>query len=224
MKLNKYLIPVILFTLSTSFSEAQVWMRVGPNYGRRFQRPQPRERFRERDLPKYTPSVNITIGYGFPNLDKQQLADFYNYYKGNVTQKGPLTAAVDYRFSRSMSLGVMVTHGKASAPYYNYNDPATPVLNGSLDNWAFMLNIIRYMPVNSSKVSPYIRTAIGINTWKQNYTDASGAKINLAGVQPGELAYQAGIGAKVKLSKNAGFFAEAGYGKYILHGGLSLTF
>jgi hypothetical protein len=39
-----------------------------------------------------------------------------------------------------------------------------------------------------------------------------------------DLAYQVGLGANFKLSPNAGFFIEAGYGKYILNGGLSLKF
>ena len=222
--MNKYLTIFIVTLFSVSISDAQVIMRVGPGYGRRYQRPQQRNRSQQQNLPKFEPSVNLSIGYGFPNQDKDQLADFYNYYKGNITQTGPVTGALDYQFSRNMSIGVMITHGEVSVPYYGYNNPYTSALKGSLDNWAFMLNIVRYMPVNTSKVSPYIRTAIGINTWTQNYIDASGNKINSGGPQPTDLAYQVGLGAKFKLSKNAGFFAEAGYGKYILHGGVFFKF
>ena len=75
-----------------------------------------------------------------------------------------------------------------------------------------MLNIVRFMAINSSKISPYVRTAIGINTGTQNYTDASGNKINLGGTRATDLAYQGAIGVKLALSKNAGIFAEAGYG------------
>jgi opacity protein-like surface antigen len=223
--MNKYLISVFIATLfSVSIADAQVIMGVGPGFGHRFRSPLQRNRFQQDDLPRFEPSVNLSIGYGFPNQDKYELADFYNYYKGNLSQSGPVTGALDYQFSRNMSIGVMVTHGKVSVPYYDYNNPYTSVLKGSLDNWAFMLNIVRYMPVNSSKISPYIRTAIGINSWTQNYTDSSGSKINLGGAQPNDFAYQVGIGAKFKLSKNAGIFAEAGYGKYILHGGAFFKF
>jgi len=38
------------------------------------------------------------------------------------------------------------------------------------------------------------------------------------------LAYQVSFGAKFHLSKEAGLFLEAGYGKYILNGGLALSF
>jgi opacity protein-like surface antigen len=170
---------------------------------------------------KFKPTVQLSAGYGFPNLDKEQLADFRYYYKGDYAQTGPITGAIDYRFSRMMSIGLLVSHGKTSVPYYDGNN--TRVLDGSLENWAFMLNLVRYMPLKDSKVTPYLRTAIGVNTWKQVYIDAAGNKLNYI-EKPSELAYQAGIGAQFSLSDNARIFLEAGYGKYILHGGLSFVF
>ena len=125
-------------------------------------------------------------------------------------------------FSRNMSIGVLVTHGNVSVPYYSYNEPSSPVFTGSLENWSVMLNFMRYIPA-TEKISPYLRTAIGINTWQQSYTDAQGNKINMDGT-PSQLAYQVGLGANFYLSKNAGLFLEAGYGKYILHGGLTFKF
>ena len=65
-----------------------------------------------------------------------------------------------------MSLGVMVTHGNVKIPYYSYNEPSAPVFTGSLDNWSVMLNFMRYIRP-TEKISPYIRTAIGINAWQQ---------------------------------------------------------
>jgi len=62
-----------------------------------------------------------------------------------------------------------------------------------------------------------------VNTWKQDYIDAAGNKLNYI-EKPSELAYQAGLGAQFSLSDNARIFLEAGYGKYILHGGLSFVF
>ncbi|MGH2564237.1 MAG: outer membrane beta-barrel protein [Ginsengibacter sp.] len=210
----------------TSFADAQVGVYIGPRfgygpgYGRRPHYPRKRP---AQNLPPFQPSVNLSFGYGFPNLDKNELPEFYNLYKGTTTsQTGPITGAVDYRFSRNMSIGVLVTHGKVTAPYYEYNNSSSLALDGSLDNWSVMLNFVRYIPAGE-KVSPYIRTAIGINTWQQNYTDPQGNKINMDGT-PSELAYQIGIGADFYLSKNAGVFLEGGYGKYILHGGLTFKF
>jgi hypothetical protein len=221
--MNKYLVSLLICIICFSaLSEAQVGVYIGPRmgYGPRYHRRPPRQ---QRDLPAFQPTVNLSFGYGFPNLDKNQLPDFYNFYKGTTTsQTGPITGAVDYRFSRNMSIGVLVSHGNVKVPYYSYNDPSSPALSGSLDNWAVMLNFMRYISV-SDKVSPYIRTAIGINTWQQNYTDSQGNKVNMDGT-PDELAYQVGLGANFYLSKNAGLFLEAGYGKYILHGGLTFKF
>ncbi len=217
--MNKPLVLAFFFAalLCTTFAEAQYFMR--PHMGRR---PYPRREYRS-DLLPFQPSVNLSFGYGFPNLDKDYLPEYYHAYMGHPSQKGPVSGAIDYQFSRTMSVGLLVTHGTVSAPYYNNSGSAA--FTGKLDNWSFMLNLVRYMPVNSRVVSPYIRTAIGLNSWTQQYTDATGAKVNGASVTDlPDLAYQAGIGAKFNLSKNAGLFVEAGYGKYIVHGGLAFKF
>jgi hypothetical protein len=176
---------------------------------------------RNRQLPKFQPSVNFSFGYGFPNLDKYQLLEFGNYYQGSVNQTGPVFGAMDYQFSRSMSVGAMVSYGKISAPYYNDNNSSL-AFTGHLNNWSVMVNFVRYIAAGE-KVMPYLRTAIGINIWEQDYTDLSGNKVVIAD-DPSPLAYQTGLGVKFKLSKQSGIFIEAGYGKYILSGGLTLKF
>jgi len=227
--MRKYLlIIVVLGTVGFNPASAQVGIGigVGPRFGNgsmggRYGSQYPVRRQQKRQqAPKFDPVVHFSLGYGYPNLDQNQLAGFYNYYKGNITQTGPLTGALDVQYSKTASLGVMVTHGQVNASYYDYNNPTgPPVLTGSLDNWSVMLNLMNYLP-SGGKIEPYFRTAIGVNIWKQNYTDASGNKLGLVS-DPNQLAYQIGLGAKFHLTKNASFFMEGGYGKYILHGGLS---
>jgi hypothetical protein len=208
-------------------SEAQVVImpRIGMGYGYRPRRYRNSGRQTQQNLPPFHPTVNIFAGYGFPNLDKDQFLDYYGYYRGNsMNNTGPIAGSIDYQFSRTTSIGVMVTHGKTSVPYYDGNSSsANAAFTGSLDNWAVMLNLMNYMPVQTKAVSPYIRTAIGVNIWKQNFTDASGNPLTPSG-SPSDLAYQISLGTTFNLSKNFGFFAEAGYGKYILMGGLAWKF
>jgi len=174
--------------------------------------------------PPFTPTLNISIGYGFPNLDKEHLVDFYNYYKGGASQTGPITGAIDYQFSPNISLGLMGTYGKVSAPYYSYSSSNNiPDFTGKLENWSVMLNMMTYFPTYTRKVEPYLRGAIGINNWKQNYVDETGVKVYDTD-NPSEFAYQVSLGARFNVSKNAGFYIEGGYGKYILNGGLTLKF
>jgi len=224
--MKKHFIILTIFCAVCSIeSEAQYYyygrprarVRVAPR------RPQPPRRTQQHKNP-FQPTLNLSIGYGFPNLDKEQLAVFYNSYMGTVSQKGPITGAVDYQFSRNMSIGVMGSYGKVSAPYYDYSSSGpAPDFTGSLENWSVMLNIMSYIPTYTQHIEPYIRTAIGINNWTQNYVDESGAKVaELA--NPSQLAYQASLGARFNISKNAGLYVEAGYGKYILNGGLTLKF
>jgi hypothetical protein len=122
-----------------------------------------------------------------------------------------------------MSIGVMVTHGTVKAPYYDYSNPGnTPDFMGRLNNTSVMLDLVRYIPAGPA-VTPYFRTAIGVNIWDQAYKDASGSQVADGGDFP-SLAYQVSFGAKFHLTKQAGLFVEAGYGKYILNGGLAFTF
>lgn len=213
----------ILFLISDAAEAQVIYVAPGPGPVHRYRKVRVRKATVYRQpFTKFEPSVNISVGYGFPNVDKEALVNFTGLRRGNASQTGPLTGAIDYKFSRNTSIGVLVTHGKVNVPYYDYYT-GVKSLEGSLDNWAFMLNIVRYIPVPGSVVTPYIRTAIGVNNWKQDYISTSGNKIDYIST-PSDFAYQAGIGANINLSKNAGVFLEAGYGKYILHGGLSFKF
>lgn len=168
----------------------------------------------------FQPRLNINIGYGFPNLDKYQLGEFTNAYKGTVSQTGPVTGSIDYQFSRYTSVGIMGTYGKVSMPYYDRGgDGTTPAFTGKLENWSIMFNLVNYFPSYNRAFTPYLRTAAGVNNWTQTYTDASGAKAADAPT-PTLFAYQVSLGTRINMSPNAGFFMEAGYGKYILSAGL----
>ena len=216
MKKYSLLFLVISMIIVPVAMNAQMRIMVGPRmgygYGYSPRRYGNNRNQRKNDLPSFKPFVSVSLGYGFPNLDKEQLpGNSYNYYQGNVTQTGPVTGSIDYQFSRLASIGVLVTHGNVSIPYYDYNAASSPAYTGKLDNWSIMLNYVSYIPVNGDKVSPYLRTAIGFNLWN---------KINQPNNLP-DLAYQLGLGVKFNLTDRTGLFVEGGYGKYILHGGLS---
>jgi opacity protein-like surface antigen len=190
-------------------------------YGRSYNRDREYRRQRFQEIQNFKPSLDVSIGYGFPNLDKYLLTDFYNYYQGSTTQTGPVIASVDYHFTPRMAIGVMVNYGKVSRPYYNAYT-GEQEFTGSITNTAVLLNFTRYMG-NSQKILPYTRTAIGINTGTSKYLTNDGAKA--ADTDDGtSLAYQVGLGVQFNATKNGGFFVEAGYGKYILAGGLKLRF
>lgn len=215
-----FILSASLFT--TASAQVGIGIGVGPRYGGgMYGRGYPRQprRVQRQSLPKFDPVVHFSIGFGYPNVDASQLAEFYNYYRARASQSGVFSGAIDYQYSRNSSLGIMVTHGQVSANYYDYNNSNIPALQGSLDNWSVLLNLVNYIPSNG-KVAPYFRTAIGLNIWKQDYNYTNGAHLyNIP--EPSQFAYQVGLGANISLSKNTGIFLEGGYGKYIVHGGLS---
>lgn len=166
----------------------------------------------------FQPEVNISLGYGFPNVDAYQFPnDYYSgVYKGTVTQTGPFTGAIDYRYNRYNSIGVLATYGKVGVPYYDVNNNSYQG-NVNLETWSVMLNIMQYAPLSNS-TTLYFREALGANINNTSYTG------NITNYEPNAFAYQLGLGVKFKLTDNVSFFTEAGYGKYILHGGLSFAF
>lgn len=229
MRTSYFFAALVTLLLTSAYAECQTIIvpRGGGYYRqrppRRMVKPRPQQ-MRQQQQPKFEPTVNLSFGYGFPNLDKDYLPQYFDAYGGNIHQTGPITGSIDYRFNQRMSVGATVMYGKVSSPYYYAgNNSAVPNFNASLESWAFMLNLKSYLPAGKN-VTPYFRGSIGVNTWNQRYTDAAGNKLNMPEMDLPDLAYQVGVGAEFKLSKNAGFFAEAGYGKYILHGGLTFKF
>src|SRR2546430_478347 len=133
--MKKLTILTTVFLLIAFASEAQYYYYYARPHMRTYRRPAPQRPAPPR-RPIFQPTVNFSFGYGFPNLDKDQLVTFVNTYMGSVSQKGPFVGAVDYQFSRNMSIGVMGTYGKVTAPYYDYNsNSAVPTFTGSLENW-----------------------------------------------------------------------------------------
>jgi len=214
-------------------TEAQVYIggRIGGGFGygsgmgrmrygvHTYSRRQPKKKSNE---PPFKPVVYVSIGYGFPNLDASQLPDnnyINNYNKGLSSSSGPITGAIDYRFSRNTSIGVMTTYGKVSAPYTNSNN--INVGTGSIETWSALLNLMNYAPL-SNTATMYFRVAFGANiNSTTTFKDVSGETLLIS---PANFAYQVGLGVKLDIAKNTALFAEAGYGKYILHGGLSFAF
>jgi len=210
----------LLFCIGFISADAQMMgFRIGGGYG--YGNPyRSRNYNQEQSYGDFTPSFIISLGYGFPNLDAGQFANSYNYYAGNASQSGPFNGSIDYRFSRRMAVGLLITNGTVNAPYYAYGGSAEPSFSGQLQNTAIMLDLINYLPVSDKNISPYLRTAIGANIWNENYTGSNGSPVNYTS-SPSDLAYQVSFGSNFYITKKAGFFIEAGYGKYILNAGLS---
>lgn len=221
----------VLFILISGITEAQFYGGGGFYIQRGYRRPPVRQYQRNprQRQESYHPTVNLSFGYGYPNLDKnyfpEQFNGAVNAYKGTkFNQTGPITGALDFQFSRYNSIGVMGTYGKVSVPYYDFSsNEGAPLFTGDMKSWSVMLNMMTYFP-SYQTVSPYIRTAIGINSRNENYTYPDGSKAIVGGDNLTDLAYQVSIGTRFNFSPNAGFYIEAGYGRYIVNGGLTFRF
>jgi len=204
--------------LTTTYAQVIIRGRIGGGYGYGYghYRTSRRLTSKQREKqPAYKPVVYLNVGYGFPNLDANQFSDYYGLYKGSLSQTGPVTASIDYRYSRYASIGILTTYGKVNLPYYNGSNNLQG--NSSLENWSVMANFMQYSPLSNTAIV-YFREAIGVNVGTEVSTG------NIPPIESNTLAYQLGVGAKFDISKNTAFFAEAGYGKYIFQGGVSFSF
>jgi hypothetical protein len=223
----------LLFALISGISEAQIYgggIYIQRGYRRPPSRPMQRyQRYPRQRQQTYRPTINLSFGYGYPNLDKNyfpsQFNGAVNAYEGTrFTQTGPVTGALDFQFSKFNSIGVMGTYGKVSVPYYDFSSNSSiSSFNGNIKSWSVLFNMMTYFP-SYETVSPYIRTAVGISTHNEDYTYPDGSKAVVGGNNLTDLAYQISIGARFNMSPNAGFFLEAGYGRYIASGGLTFRF
>jgi len=218
---KKYCLLLLISGLFITTTNAQIFIggRIGGGYGygyghRHYRSARP-------TYPTFKPVVYVSFGYGFPNLDANQLSsNTYIGYSGNISQTGPITGSIDYRFSRSTSIGIMTTYGKASVPYYYYGNSAYQG-SAQIENWSVMFDLMQYAPL-SNTATMYFRGALGVNIpTTATFTDTYG---NTSPIVLPDLAYQVSLGARFKITENTAFFAEAGYGKYILLGGLSFAF
>ena len=224
------LFSILLIIISVS-AEAQYYGG-GVFIERGYRRPlHPYNRYSQKKHQQpFHPTVNLSLGYGYPNLDKNYFPDQFNgninVYRGNsFTQNGPLTGALDFQFSRYNSIGIMGTYGKSSVQYFDYSTNSNdPVFTGKINSWSALFNIMSYFPTYQKTVSPYIRTAIGISSRDEDYAYPDGSKAIEGGKDITDLAYQVSLGARFNFSSNAGFYIEAGYGRYIVNGGLTFRF
>ncbi|MBS1745462.1 MAG: hypothetical protein JST21_04765 [Bacteroidetes bacterium] len=230
MKKNITLFSILLIFVSGA-AEAQFYGG-GIFIERGYRRP-PRPYYhyqQKRHQQPFHPTVNLSLGYGYPNLDKNYFPDQFNgnmnVYRGNsFNQTGPVTGALDFQISRYNSIGIMGTYGKVSVPYFDFNSNSNePIFTGNIKSWSALFNIMTYFPTYEKTVSPYIRTAIGISSRNENYAYPDGSKAVDGGNNITDLAYQVSMGARFNFSPNAGFYLEAGYGRYIVNGGLTFRF
>ncbi len=233
MKKNYWIFIAFICVELINAANAQVYIggRIGGGFGygnhlgrgrygtKNYSSRQPKKNKHEQD---FKPIVYVSFGYGFPNLYASQLPEnsaINNYNKGVTTSSGPITGSIDFRFNRNSSFGVLTTYGKVNAPYTNYS--ALNVGKGTIETWSVLLNLMNYAPL-SNTATLYFRVAFGANiNSTTSFNDPSGGTLLIS---PASFAYQVGIGTRFDIAKNTALFAEAGYGKYILQGGLSFAF
>lgn len=160
--------------------------------------------------------VSLSLGAGFPNLDTRYLPAFDGMSMSGATGSAVVSGSLTCRVTRRLEAGVTTTYGSVSA---SYSEPGSvgsagfPGFSGKLEGWTIMATLQRTFPMGR-RVSAYIKTALGAHLWTQSYTEP-GVSADLP-----VLAKQVCGGVRLRCLRRAGLFVEAGYGEYVVLGGI----
>ncbi|HTJ10472.1 MAG TPA: hypothetical protein VL547_00525 [Dinghuibacter sp.] len=157
--------------------------------------------------------VSFSVGAGLPNLDTRYLPAFDGMSMGGVTRSAVVTGSLMCRVTRRLEAGVTTTYGSVSASYSEPGSVGFSGFSGKLEDWTIMATLQRTFPMGR-RVSAYIKTALGAHLWTQSYTEP-GASADLP-----VLAKQVCGGVRLRCLRRAGLFVEAGYGEYVVLGGI----
>lgn len=173
----------------------------------------------------YQGSSTFTIGYGFPNIGKSilKIGNSAGVTDSKITGVGPLHAKYEYAVSDKVGVGVSVGYvsfadeytQNSGGPTYKYKDAITSLGILARFNYHFGGN---------DKVDPYVGIGAGYNNWSLKTTtndpDGTGNSITI----PIKVGFEGGVGVRYYFTPNIGAYAELGYGKSILQGGLAFKF
>lgn len=177
-------------------------------------------------------TVAITVGYGFPDLDRTSLRSSYNFYGYNGTTIrgfGPLLLKGDYgivkfKWGHTVGAGLVVGFNTNTINYFYSNnlwketDRYTTIVIGARGSYHFF---------TKEKIDCYANIGLGmnINSHTESTTDPRGFT-NSGSVSKRPGVYEAfTVGIRYYFSKNFGVYAEAGWDMSTpVQGGIALKF
>lgn len=177
-------------------------------------------------------TVAITVGYGFPDIDRMNLRSSYNVWGYNSTTVrgfGPFLLKGDYgivkfKWGHTVGAGLVLGFNTTTTNYiysshlWTETDRSTTITVGARGSYHFF---------TKEKIDCYANVGLGfnINSYTQSTNDPLGyTNSNSVSKRPG--VYEAfTVGIRYYFSKNFGVYAEAGWDMSTpVQGGIALKF
>ncbi len=159
----------------------------------------------------------VSIGYGFPNLNKSLFKAFDTYTEFKVTGIGPLHLKAEHAITDNFGIGLSINGVSSTMSYkdasYSYKYAWTSVKFNARFNYHF---------VSSETFDPYIGIGAGYGfaSGKWSGTGTSNTTIK----NPLAIGFEGTAGCRYYFSPNIGAYAEIGLAKSVMQAGLCFKF
>ncbi|HRY33781.1 MAG TPA: hypothetical protein P5531_12515 [Bacteroidales bacterium] len=175
----------------------------------------------------------ISLGYGFPNLNKSLFNAYKSFGDFKVEGSGPFHAKFEYGINESLGIGLSINTVNAkttwtdsyeefdtvSFQYVTYN------YSKGFDYFSLAANIrMNYHFFTNENLDVYVGLGLGYNFAKSEFfADWEDAPdLTLKSILP--LGFEITGGMRYYFSENFGLYLESGLAKSVIQGGLSIKF
>jgi opacity protein-like surface antigen len=178
------------------------------------------------DAAFYQGSSTVTIGYGFPNIGKSilKIGNSAGVTDSKITGVGPIHVKYEYAVSDKVGVGVSLGYVSFADEYTQDNGGAAPYKYKDAITSFGILARFNYHFGGNEKVDPYVGLGAGYNNWTAKTTTNDPDGIGNTFTIPIKIGFEGGVGVRYYFTPNIGAYAELGYGKSILQGGLAFKF
>lgn len=167
-----------------------------------------------------TGSNIISAGYGAPNLNKTLFKIYEDENDYALKGYGPIHLKYEHAVSDRIGLGLSINHVASSISYknlYNYDYK----LNFSSTKFNARVNVHFF---SSETFDAFWGVGVGYGTSTSKWTTNDPDDSNVSFSNPIPIGLESTLGARYFFSENIGLYAEIGFAKSIVQGGLSFKF
>ena len=167
-----------------------------------------------------TGSNIISAGYGAPNLNKALFKIYEDENDYALKGYGPIHLKYEHAVSDRIGLGLSINHVASSISYkdfYNYDYK----LNYSSTKINARVNVHFF---SSDAFDAFWGVGVGYGTSTSKWTTNDPDDSNVSFSNPIPIGLESTLGARYFFSENIGLYAEIGFAKSIVQGGLSFKF
>ena len=188
--------------------------------------------------------IILSVGYGYPNLDKWAFGNYYTYNNNKTYQSigyGPIHFRAEYALSDKIGVGISLnynTYGGTWHDAYANNNGWGYVSTGTYNfkkQIYSLTGLVRfnYHVFTTEKLDPYFSFGAGFKTIWKNYSSNAPDYVNEYynelhssdyGISNLPASFEAVAGMRYYFTKKFAIYSELGMAKSLIQAGVSIGF